>query len=175
MHIRALAESDWPDVARIYAAGIATGNATFEVEAPTWERWDEAHPALRLVAESGGELVGWAALSPYSDRRCYRGVAEESVYVAASARGRGVGRALLDELIAQAGASGYWTLLAGVFPENATSIALHESVGFRVLGVHERLGERDGVWRDVVLLERRWRSEAPNESAHPLLGIASDA
>ena len=155
MQIRTFAESDWPQVSRVYAEGIATGNATFEVETPTWERWDETHAALRLVAESGGELVGWAALSPYSDRRCYRGVAEESVYVAASARGRGVGRALLDELIEQAEASGYWTLLAGVFPENEASIALHESVGFRVLGVHERLGERDGVWRDVILMERR--------------------
>jgi phosphinothricin acetyltransferase len=155
MEIRPLDESDWPAVSAIYAEGIAGGNATFEVDVPSWERWDEAHPALRLVAESSGELVGWAALSPYSDRRCYRGVAEESVYVAAPARGRGVGRALLDELIKQAEASGYWTLLAGVFPENEASIALHESVGFRVLGVHERLGERDGVWRDVVLLERR--------------------
>jgi phosphinothricin acetyltransferase len=155
VQIRTLDESDWPAVAAIYAEGIATGNATFESEVPAWTRWDAAHPSLRLVAESGGELVGWAALSPYSDRRCYRGVAEESVYVAASARGRGVGRALLDELIERAEASGYWTLLAGVFPENEASIALHEAVGFRVLGVHERLGERDGVWRDVVLLERR--------------------
>jgi phosphinothricin acetyltransferase len=162
-------------VSAIYAEGIAGGNATFEVDVPSWERWAAAHPALRIVAEIGGEVVGWAALSPYSDRSCYRGVAEESVYVSAAARGQGIGRALLAELIEQAEASGYWTLLAGVFPENEASLALHESVGFRVLGVHEGLGERDGVWRDVVLLERRWRSEAPNESAPPLLGIASDA
>jgi L-amino acid N-acyltransferase YncA len=155
MQIRALDESDWPDVSRVYAEGIATGNATFEVEPPTWERWDAAHPALRLAAVEDCRVVGWAALSPYSDRRCYRGVAEESVYVAASARGKGVGRALLGELIARAEADGYWTLLAGVFPENVASLALHESMGFRVVGVHESLGERDGVWRDVILLERR--------------------
>lgn len=122
---------------------------------PTWERWSATHPALRLVAEDGGAVVGWAALSPYSDRRCYRGVGEESVYVAASARGRGVGRALLVELIARAEADGYWTLLAGVFPENEASLALHVSCGFRVVGVHEGLGERDGVFRDVLWLERR--------------------
>ena len=155
MQIRALDEWDWPAVSAIYAEGIATGNATFEVVVPSWERWDAAHPSLRLVAESDGEVVGWAALSPYSDRTCYRGVGEESVYVSASARGRGVGRALLGELIARAEADGYWTLLAGVFPENDASMALHRSVGFRVVGVHEGLGERDGMWRDVILLERR--------------------
>ena len=122
---------------------------------PAWERWDAAHPSLRLVAEDGGAVVGWAALSPYSQRSCYRGVAEESVYVGAAARGRGVGRALLAELIAQAEAAGYWTLLAGVFPENERSLALHRALGFKVLGVHDKLGERDGVWRDVVLLEYR--------------------
>ena len=125
------------------------------MEIPSWERWNAAHPSLRLVAVDGEQVLGWAALSPYSDRRCYRGVAEESVYVSAAARGHGVGRALLEALIARAEADGYWTLLAGIFPENAASLALHSSAGFRVLGVHERLGERDGVWRDVVLLERR--------------------
>ena len=155
MQIRALDESDWPEVvAAIYEEGIATGNATFEVEPPTWERWDDAHPLLRLVAVGDGCVLGWAALSPYSDRRCYRGVGEESVYVSALARGRGVGRALLAELIARAVAEGYWTLLAGVFPENDASLALHTSLGFRIVGRHEGLGERDGVWRDVLLLER---------------------
>lgn len=155
MHIRALDESDWPAVAAIYAEGIATGNATFETEVPAWERWNAAHPSLRLVAESDGAVAGWAALSPYSERPCYRGVAEESVYVAASARGCGVGRALLAELIERAEAEGYWTLLAGVFPENEASLALHLGAGFRVVGVHEKLGERGGVFRDVVWLERR--------------------
>ena len=155
MHIRVLDESDWPAVALIYEEGIATGDATFEIGVPTWERWDAAHSSLRLVAEDGGAVVGWAALSPYSDRCCYRGVAEESVYVGAAARGRGVGRALLSELIARAEAEGYWTLLAGVFPENERSLALHQALGFKILGVHDKLGERDGVWRDVVLLEYR--------------------
>jgi L-amino acid N-acyltransferase YncA len=155
MEIRELDESDWPAVAAVYADGIASGNATFESDVPTWERWDAAHPSLRLVAEVDGHVVGWAALSPYSPRRCYRGVAEESVYVAAAARGKGVGRALLGELVARADAEGYWTLLAGVFPENEASLALHASAGFRVVGVHERLGERDGAFRDVVWLERK--------------------
>jgi L-amino acid N-acyltransferase YncA len=155
MQIRALDPPDWPAVSAIYAEGIATGNATFEVDVPSWERWDAAHSPLRLVAESDGAVVGWAAVSPYSDRRCYRGVGEESVYVSTPARGRGVGRALLDELIARAEADGIWTLLAGVFPENEASIALHRSVGFRVVGVHKGLGEAGGVWRDVLLLERR--------------------
>ena len=154
MQIRTLDEADWPAVAAIYEEGIATGNATFEVETPSWDRWDAAHLSLRLVAEHDGKVVGWAALSPYSDRWCYRGVGEESVYVSASARGNGVGRALLEELIACAEADGYWTLLAGVFPENDASLALHTSAGFRVVGRHERLGERDGVRRDVLLLER---------------------
>ncbi|MFL5910404.1 MAG: GNAT family N-acetyltransferase [Gaiellaceae bacterium] len=155
MRIRTLDESDWPAVAAIYEEGIDTGDATFETEPPTWARWDAAHPSLRLVAEDDGRVVGFAAMSPYSDRHCYRGVAEESVYVAASARGHGVGRSLLDELIARAEADGYWTLLAGIFPENAASLALHAAAGFRVVGVHEGLGERDGVWRDVVWLEYR--------------------
>ena len=155
MWIRALDEADWPQVASIYADGIASGDATFEVDVPSWERWDAAHPALRLVAEDDNGVVGWTALSPYSDRPCYRGVAEESVYVGAAARGRGVGRALLRELIARAEADGYWTLLAGIFPENVASVALHTSCGFRVIGTHVGLGEKDGVWRDVLWLERK--------------------
>src|SRR5581483_2861850 len=145
MQIRALDESDWPAVSAVYAEGIATGHATFETEVPSWEAWDAAHGPLRLVAEIGGEVVGWTALSPYSPRRCYRGVAEESVYVGAAARGRGVGRLLLGALVARSEEDGIWTLLAGVFPENEASLALHASAGFRVLGRHERLGELDGV------------------------------
>ena len=155
MQIRALDESDWPAVSAVYAEGIATGHATFETEVPSWEAWDATHGPLRLVAEIGGKVVGWTALSPYSPRRCYRGVAEESVYVGAAARGRGVGRLLLGALVARSEEDGIWTLLAGVFPENEASLALHASAGFRVLGRHERLGELDGVWRDVMLLERR--------------------
>ena len=122
---------------------------------PSWDTWNAAHPSLRLVAEDVGVVVGWAALSPYSHRHCYRGVAEESVYVGEAARGKGVGRALLDALVARADAEGYWTLLAGIFPENEASLALHAAVGFRVVGRHDGLGERAGVWRDILWLERR--------------------
>lgn len=153
--VRDLRPEDWPQVASIYEDGIRTGNATFETEVPTWEAWDAAHPGLRLVAELDGEIAGWAALSPRSERRCYRGVAENSVYVAAWARGRGLGRELLEELIVRAEAAGIWTLEAGIFPENRASVRLHLLCGFRIVGVRERLGERDGVWRDVLLLERR--------------------
>ena len=154
--IRALRENDWPAVRRIYEHGIASGNATFETEAPSWERWDRSHLAAhRLVAEEDGEVVGWAAVSPYSDRRCYAGVAELSVYVAQEARGRGVGRALLAALVDSTERAGIWTLLAGIFPENTASLRLHEGCGFRVLGRHERLGHTNGVFRDVVLMERR--------------------
>jgi L-amino acid N-acyltransferase YncA len=155
VQVRPLAESDWPAVVAIFEEGIATGDATFEAKAPSWEAWDAAHADLRLVAESDDEVLGWTAVSATSDRCCYRGVAEESVYVAASARGRGVGRALLDALIARSEAAGIWTLQAGIFPENKPSVRLHLGCGFRLVGVRERLGELDGVWRDVLLLERR--------------------
>jgi phosphinothricin acetyltransferase len=155
MEIRALGPVDWPEVAEIYADGIRTGDATFETEPPSWESFDAAHPEHRIVAAIDGEVVGWCALSPSSDRCCYRGVAEESVYVAAWAWGRGVGRALLEAMIARSEAEGIWTLQAGVFPENDASLRLHRGCGFRVVGVRERLGELNGVWRDVVLLERR--------------------
>jgi len=153
--VRDLRPEDWPQVAAAYADGIRTGIATFETGVPSWEDWDAAHQELRLVAELDGVVAGWAALSPVSDRCCYRGVAELSVYVAASAQGRGVGRALLDELVARSEAAGVWTLQAGVFPENEASMALHRACGFRIVGVRERLGEVNGVWRDVAMLERR--------------------
>ena len=155
IEIRDLRPLDWPEVAAIYADGIATGNATFEAGVPAWETWDAAHFELRVVAELDGEVAGWAALSAVSDRCCYAGVAEVSVYVAASARGRGVGRELLEELIRRSEDAGIWTLQAGIFPENKASVRLHLVCGFRLVGVRERLGELSGVWRDVLLLERR--------------------
>jgi L-amino acid N-acyltransferase YncA len=156
IEIRDLRPADWPEVASIYAEGIETGDATFETEVPDWEAWDAAHSAEhRLVAVEDGRVVGWAALSPVSDRRCYAGVAEHSVYVAAAARGRGVGSTLLRALIESTERGGIWTLQSGIFPENEASVALHTACGFRVVGVRERLGRRDGVWRDVLLLERR--------------------
>ena len=142
-------------VARIFEDGIRTGEATFETAAPSWEEWDAAHTEHRLVAELDGAVVGWAALSPVSERCCYGGVAESSAYVAEEVRGRGVGRELLEELIRRSEAAGIWTLQAGIFPENKPSLRLHLVCGFRLVGVRERLGELNGVWRDVLLLERR--------------------
>jgi phosphinothricin acetyltransferase len=153
--VRDLRPEDWPAVRGIYEDGIRSGNATFETETPSWEAWDAAYTELRLVAERDGAVVGWAALSSYSSRCCYRGVGEVSVYVGEAARGRGVGRVLLEQLVERSEQEGYWTLTAGVFPENEASLHLHRACGFRELGVHERLGELDGVWRDVVWLERR--------------------
>ena len=153
--IRDLRPLDWPEVAQIYGEGIATGVASFETVAPSWEQWDAAHPEIRVVAVIDERVAGFCALSPVSSRRCYRGVAEESVYVASWAQGRGVGRALLDEVIARSEAAGIWTLEAGIFPENKPSLRLHLGCGFRLVGVRERLGEADGVWRDVLSLERR--------------------
>ncbi len=151
--------ADWPAVLRIYEHGLATGDATLETSAPDWPTWDRAHRTdCRLVARSSpdGTIVGWVALSPYSARRVYAGVAWESVYIAASARGLGIGRALLAALIEASEASGVWALMAGVLAENVASLALHERAGFQRIGVQHRLGrDAAGRWRDVVLLERR--------------------
>jgi L-amino acid N-acyltransferase YncA len=155
-YLRPLTEDDWAAVADIYWDGMRDGLATFETEVPSWEAWDAAHlPEYRLVAELLDEIVGWAALSPASSRRCYAGVVENSVYVARPARGRGVGRALLQRLVGDADAAGIWTIQTSIFPENRASLALHERCGFRVVGTRERIARRDGVWRDTVLLERR--------------------
>jgi L-amino acid N-acyltransferase YncA len=155
-NIRALTAADWPAVRAIYAEGIATGNATFETEPPSWAGWDAAKlPDHRFVAVDGGIVLGWAAVSPTSGRCVYAGVVENSVYVGAGARGRGVGRALLDALIDSTEAAGIWTIETGIFPENAASLALHKAVGFREVGIRERLGRLHGRWRDVVFLERR--------------------
>jgi L-amino acid N-acyltransferase YncA len=156
MEIDAMKAADWPQVRAIYREGIATGNATFQKTAPEWDEWDAGHLAqCRLVAREGGQVAGWAAVSRVSARAVYAGVAEVSVYVAARARGQGVGRMLLGALVAESERLGLWTLQAGIFPENKASIALHEAVGFRAVGVRERLGCMDGRWRDVVLMERR--------------------
>ena len=156
MEIVALGPEHWDEVVRIYADGIATDDATFETDLPSWERWDATHLAAhRFVALDEGRVVGWVAVGPVSDRCVYEGVVENSVYVAATARGRGIGRALLDALIASTEASGIWTIQTGVFPENEASVRLHESVGFRVVGRRERIGRLNGVWRDVLFLERR--------------------
>ena len=148
--------ADWPAVAEIYREGIEDGDATFEGAVPSWEAWDADHIAgHRLVARDGVGVAAWAALAPDSNRSAYRGVAWDSVYVGRAARGRGAGRLLLERLVADSEAAGIWTLQAGIFPENTASLALHQRCGFRVVGVRERLGRQNGVWRDVVLLERR--------------------
>jgi phosphinothricin acetyltransferase len=154
--IAELRREHWPGVVSVLEDGIATGNATFETEAPTWDAWDSSHlPEHRLVAVGGGEVVGWVAVSPVSDRCCYGGVVESSVYVAEAVRGQRVGRRLLEALIASTESAGIWTIQAGMFPENEGSVRLHERVGFEVVGRRKRLGKLHGVWRDVLLLERR--------------------
>jgi phosphinothricin acetyltransferase len=156
MEIRPLTRADWRAVRSIWAEGISTGDATFETEPPTWTEFDETrHARHRLVAVEGRAVVGWAALAPVSRRLCYAGIAENSVYVAAAARGRDVGRALLEQLVAGADDAGIWTIQTSVFPENAASLALHERAGFRVVGRRERIARLGGVWRDTLLLERR--------------------
>ena len=153
IRVRELRHEDWPEVARIFEEGVRAGG-TLATEAPTWEAWDGVH-TLRLVAENDGRVVGWAALEPTSAREVYSGVARSSVYVTESARGEGIGRALMAELIARSERERVWTIEAGMFPENEASLALHLSLGFRVVGLRERIGRRDGNWRDVLLLERR--------------------
>ncbi|KQR07684.1 GNAT family N-acetyltransferase [Cellulomonas sp. Leaf334] len=156
-----LTAEHWPEVERIYADGIATGHATFEAAPPTWAAFDAGKVREhRFVALDDGRVLGWAAASAVSDRCVYAGVIEHSVYVDPNARGRGVGRALLDALLDSAAAGGVWTVQSGIFPENTASIALHTAAGFRVVGTRERLGRMTygplaGQWRDVVLLERR--------------------
>ena len=159
MRIDPMLSADWPAVRQIYAEGIATGDATLERDAPDWDHFDRSHRSdCRLVARGtrAGSVLGWVALTAYSARRVYSGVAWESVYVAAEARGQGVGRALLEAIIPASEAAGFWTLLAGVMAENTASLRLHEAVGFRRVGVQRALGrDPSGRWRDVVLLERR--------------------
>jgi L-amino acid N-acyltransferase YncA len=154
--IVSMTEQDWTAVRRIYAEGIATGNATFETTVPDWDRWDAAHLRVcRFVARSTEGVLGWAALSPISSRRVYAGVAEVSVYVAQHARSRKVGSRLLNTLIEGAEQEGIWTLQAGIFPENVASVELHRRQGFRLVGTREKIGAMEGRWRDVLLMERR--------------------
>jgi phosphinothricin acetyltransferase len=152
--IEEMRPDDWPACARIYEEGLDVG--TFEDEVPSWEAWDAGHLAApRLIARENGAVVGWAALSPVSTRRCYRGVVENSVYVGWPARGRGVGRQLLSELVRRADDEGVWTIQAGIMDGNDASVALHIGCGFRIVGTRERLAQKHGVWRDVLVLERR--------------------
>lgn len=154
--LRNLIEKDWKQVRSIYAEGISSGNATFQQDLPSWEDWNRSHLAnCRIVAEHAGSILGWAALTPVSDRCVYSGVAEVSIYVKTDSRKQGVGRELLQALINESESSGVWTLQAGIFPENIGSVALHKRCGFREVGRRERIGKLRGVWRDTLLLERR--------------------
>jgi L-amino acid N-acyltransferase YncA len=152
--VRDLRPDDWVEVAAIYRDGMRGGMATFETEVPDWDAWHEAHP-LRVVAEEDERVIGWAAFSPVSSRWAYRGVAESSVYVARDRHGKGIGRTLMEALIERSERAGIWTLQTSIFPENEASLKLHRAVGFRVVGVRKRIGKRDGLWRDTVLMERR--------------------
>ena len=174
LRIEPMTPADWPAVAAIYEEGIATGNATFDTHAPGWSEWDTTHlPVCRLVARVDGEVAGWVALAPYSGRPAYAGVGKLSVYVAARARGKGVGRALLRALIDASEEAGIWTLESRIFPENAASLALHRALGFRDVGRRERLGQLHGAWRDVLLLERRSSIVGDSGQRRPTHGLSA--
>jgi phosphinothricin acetyltransferase len=156
MIVRYLLPNDWNAGASIYKEGIATGLATFEKNVPSWETWDTSHmKSCRIIVENENKVMGWAALTPVSDRCVYNGVAEISVYVAKRQRGKGIGSKLLEELIKLSEAEGIWTLQAGIFPENVSSIELHKKMGFRIIGLREKIGKLDGVWKNNCILERR--------------------
>lgn len=156
MFIRNLTVQDWPAVKEIYLSGLATGNASFETQAPEWEVWNMKHIShSRLVYEDAGQITGWTALSAVSDRCVYGGVAEVSIYIFEQGRGKGIGVKLLNALIAESERHGIWTLQSGIFQENKSSIRLHEKCGFRTIGYREKIGQLNGVWRNVILMERR--------------------
>jgi len=157
MKIINLDATQYNAVREIYEQGIATGNATFQTEAPTWEEWDKSHlPTCRLVAlDDNDKVIGWAALTPVSGRCVYAGVAEVSVYIHLQHQGKGIGKKLMEELIRQSEENNLWTLQAGIFPENRASLKIHEQLGFRKIGYREKIGKMKNIWRDTVLLERR--------------------
>lgn len=163
MDIQTMRPEHWPEVKQIYLEGIATGQATFQTDAPSWDEWDHAHLAeLRYVAVISNEIAGWVALSPVSSRCVYAGVAEVSIYIADRFRGQKIGIQLLQHLIAESEKANIWTLQAGIFPENAASLRLHEKAGFRIMGYREKVGKMNGIWRNVNLLERRSKTTGIN-------------
>ncbi|WP_249871468.1 GNAT family N-acetyltransferase [Oceanobacillus saliphilus] len=149
-------DSDWEQVQAIYIQGIQTKNATFEEAAPSWESWNKGHiEVCRFVVREGEKIHGWAALSPTSDRRAFAGIAELSIYLRLESAGKGIGILLIQKMIEASEAAGFWTLQSGIFPENVSSMKLHEKAGFRIIGIRERMGKLNGVWRDVAMMERR--------------------
>jgi L-amino acid N-acyltransferase YncA len=153
---RPMIEADWPQVVEIYKQGIDTGNATFETEIPNWDKWNSGHiQACRIVAVTENEIIGWAALVPVSTRKVYSGVAEVSIYISNKYQGLKIGSKLLKQLIEESEKNGFWTLQAGIFPQNKSSLKIHQNNGFRIVGFREKIGQMKGMWRDTVLLERR--------------------
>jgi phosphinothricin acetyltransferase len=151
-----MTEFDWNQVANIFRQGIETGNATFETQIPSWDKWDAAHiKTCRIVATLQNIVAGWAALIPVSSRRVYAGVGEVSIYISNDYKGQKIGTLLLKKLIEESESNGFWTLQAGIFPENTISLKLHQNNGFRIVGYRDKIGQMDGIWRDTVLLERR--------------------
>lgn len=156
MEIKLITKDNFPDVVEIYKQGLVTHIATFQNALPQWEEWDKGHLNFcRISIYEDNKMLGWTALTPVSSRCVYTGVAEVSVYVSQEERGKGIGKILLDELIAQSEANGIWTLQSGIFSENLGSIRLHEKCGFRMVGYREKIGKKNGIWKDNVLMERR--------------------
>jgi L-amino acid N-acyltransferase YncA len=156
MEIKNIEARDYPQVAAIYSAGIATGMATFQTEATTWEEWDKSHlKECRIAVFENGQMAGWAALTPVSNRCVYAGVAEVSIYIAESFRGKGIGKLLLLQLVDESEKIGLWTLQSGIFTKNIASIKLHEYCGFRVIGTREKIAKKNGIWEDNTIMERR--------------------
>ena len=156
IEIREMLDTDWPMVKSIYLEGIATGNATFQTEAPAFEEWTKSHHSkCRLVAVNEGIVVGWIAISPVSKRIVYKGVGEVSIYVSTQAKNKGIGTVLFSKLIEESEKQGFWTLQSSIFKENIASIKLHKKLGFREVGYREKIAQHNGIWRDVLLLERR--------------------
>lgn len=167
--LRTLTKNDWNQVSEIYREGIETGNATFETQVPCWDKWDIAHTqSCRIVATINNFVVGWSALIPVSSRKVYSGVGEVSIYISDNYKNKKVGTRLLKRLIEESEAKGFWTLQAGIFPENTASIKLHQNLGFRIVGFREKIGQMQGIWRDTLLLERRSRKVGIQAEKEPL-------
>lgn len=155
--IREMYPEDGASVLKIFEEGITTENATFDKEIPSWEIWDANHikECRQVLIDENKQVVGWAALKPISNRECFRGVAEVSIYLTVSVQGKGFGKIMLRKLISESEEKGFWMLQSGIFPENIASVKLHENLGFRIVGRREKIAQMNGIWRDIILMERR--------------------